>query len=49
LLVERHQLASLLINTANTEIKKEVSKLVGMYYTAIPDLGCEKLVEDKLK
>jgi hypothetical protein len=49
LLVERHQLASLLTNITNAGIKEEVSKLVSMYYTAIPDLGCEKLVEDKLK
>jgi hypothetical protein len=49
LLTERHQLASLLTGIANSDIKEEVSTLLGMYYTAIPALGCEKLIEDKLK
>jgi hypothetical protein len=46
LLIERHQLASLATNAA---VKEGASKLIYMYYTAIPELGCEKLIEDKLK
>ena len=45
-IVERQHLSTLVFNAA---IKEEVSKLLGMYYTASPELGCEKLIMDKLK